>query len=86
MLSGLKRKKRCKKITIIDCPPNGKRKLRRLQVNKKFIRVKCPRPKVIVRSRKLVGQQLIQGLAGAIAEAGPQGVAGALGPPDLQEL
>ncbi|WP_230486271.1 collagen-like protein [Paenibacillus polymyxa] len=38
------------------------------------MRVPCPPPK---------GQQLLQGLAGAIAEAGPQGLAGALGPQGL---
>lgn len=41
------------------------------------MRVPCPPPK---------GQQLLQGLAGAIAEAGPQGLAGALGPQGLAGL
>lgn len=41
------------------------------------MRVPCPPPE---------GQQLLQELAGAIAEAGPQGIAGALGPQGIAGL
>ncbi|QYR23594.1 collagen-like protein [Paenibacillus sp. sptzw28] len=58
------RKKRFKKKTV---------KRRRHWVNKKVIKKQCPCPPP-------TGQQLLQGLAGAIAEAGPGGLAGALGP------
>jgi hypothetical protein len=70
-------KKRCKKKTIIVCHPKEKRKKRRLRVIKKMVCIKCPPPR---------GRQLLLGLAGAIAEAGPQGLAGALGPRGLAGL
>jgi hypothetical protein len=59
-----------------------KKKKRRLRIIKKrFINKilckKCPPP---------AGRQLLRGLAGAIAEAGPQGLAGALGPQGLAGL
>jgi len=44
---------------------------------KKIVRVPCPPPR---------GQQLLRGLAGAIADAGPEGLAGALGPQGLTGL
>ncbi|MGC6588415.1 collagen-like protein [Paenibacillus sp. Dod16] len=56
------------------CPPKGKRRSR---VIKKIVRVQCPPPE---------GRELLQELAGAIAEAGPQGLAGALGPQGLAGL
>ncbi|WP_231392048.1 MULTISPECIES: collagen-like protein [unclassified Paenibacillus] len=86
LLSCLDRKKRCKKKTIIVCPPKRKRKKCHIRIIKKIVRVKCPRTKVIIKNRRLTGQQLLQGLAGAIAQAGPQGVAGALGPQGLAGL
>ncbi|WP_135557293.1 collagen-like protein [Paenibacillus cymbidii] len=70
MLICLDRKKRCKKKTVIVCPPKGKKKKRRLAVH----RCNCS------------PQQLLQGLAEAVAESGPQGVAGALGPQGLAGL
>lgn len=75
------RKKRCKKKTATVCYPKEKKK-RRLRVIKKIVikkvmRVPCPPPE---------GQQLLQGLAVAIAEAGPGGLAGALGPQGLTGL
>ncbi|MGG6314615.1 collagen-like protein, partial [Paenibacillus macerans] len=74
LLSCPDRKKRSTKKIAIVCHPKKKRMNRRLRVNKKIVRVPCPPPK---------GQQLLQGLAGAIAEAGPEGLAGALGPQGL---
>lgn len=85
------RKKRCEKETIVVCrpkkkkivvcpPKKKKKKKRRIRIIKKIIRIRCrqcPPPQ---------GQQLLQGLATAIAEAGPQGVAGALGPQGLAGL
>ncbi|MCM3002334.1 collagen-like protein [Paenibacillus cellulositrophicus] len=71
------KKKSCKKKTAIVCHPKEKKKKRRVIVIKKIVRVPCPPPK---------GQQLLKGLAGAIAEAGPQGLAGALGPQGLAGL
>lgn len=56
------------------CPPKGKRRSR---VIKKIVRVQCPPPE---------GRELLRELAGAIAEAGPQGLAGALGPQGLAGL
>ncbi|WP_256757644.1 collagen-like protein [Cohnella sp. WQ 127256] len=53
------------------CHPKEKKKKRRLRVIKKIVCKKCPPPN---------GRQLLRGLAGAIAEAGPEGLAGALGP------
>nr|WP_307557280.1 bclA protein [Paenibacillus sp. V4I7] len=81
MLSCPDRKKRCKKKTAIVLSKRKKKK-RRLRVIKKIVikkvvRVPCPPPE---------GQQLLQGLAGAIAEAGPEGLAGALGPQGLAGL
>ena len=75
------RKKRCKKKTAIVCYPKEKKK-RRVRVIKKIVikkvmKVPCPPSE---------GQQLLQGLAGAIAEAGPGGLAGALGPQGLTGL
>ncbi|MGE7824159.1 collagen-like protein [Paenibacillus sp. NPDC093718] len=77
LLSYLDRKIRCKKKTVNMCPPKGKKEKRRLRVIKKIVRVKCPPPE---------GRELLQELAGAIAEAGPQGLAGALGPRGLVGL
>jgi hypothetical protein len=68
-------KKRCKRKPIIVCHPKGKKKKRR--PHKKHICIKCP---------PLNGQQLLSGLAEAIVEAGPQGLAGALGPQGLTGL
>jgi hypothetical protein len=81
LLSFPDRKKRCKKKTATVCYLKEKKK-RRLRVIKKIVikkvmRVPCPPPE---------GQQLLQGLAGAIAEAGPGGLAGALGPQGLTGL
>jgi hypothetical protein len=73
LLSCPDRKKRCRKKTITVCRPKGKKRKR----NKKKVRICCPPPK---------GQQLLQSLAGAIAEAGPEGLAGALGPQGLTGL
>ncbi|SFA73666.1 hypothetical protein SAMN05216312_101205 [Cohnella sp. OV330] len=70
-------KKRCKKKTVIVCHPKGKKKKRRVRVDKKRVCVKCPPPE---------GRVLLRGLAGAIAEAGPQGLAGELGPQGLAGL
>ncbi|SFE62199.1 Collagen triple helix repeat-containing protein [Paenibacillus algorifonticola] len=70
-------KKRCKKKTMMVCHPKEKKKKRRLRVSKKIVCEKCP---------PLEGRQLLEGLAGAIAEAGPQGLAGALGPQGLAGL
>ncbi|WP_435164910.1 collagen-like protein [Paenibacillus glycanilyticus] len=68
-------KKRCKRKPIIVCHPKGKKKKR--HPHKKHICIKCP---------PLNGQQLLSGLAEAIVEAGPQGLAGALGPQGLTGL
>lgn len=70
LLSCLDRKKRCKKKIVLVCHPKEKKKKRRPRVPK------CP----------CSPQQLLQGLAEALAEAGPQGVAGALGPQGLTGL
>ncbi|MUT68404.1 collagen-like protein [Paenibacillus sp. NEAU-GSW1] len=70
-------KKRCKRKPIIVCRPKGKKKKHRPRVIKKIACKKCPPPD---------GQQLLRELAGAIAEAGPQGLAGALGPQGLTGL
>ncbi|CAM3139557.1 collagen-like protein [Paenibacillus lupini] len=68
-------KKRCKRKPIIVCHPKGKKKKR--HPHKKHICIKCP---------PLSGQQFLSGLAEAIVEAGPQGLAGALGPQGLTGL
>ncbi|QJD82754.1 collagen-like protein [Cohnella herbarum] len=78
-MSCLDRKKRCKKKTVIVCHPKRKKTKRCLRVVKKIV------IKKIVRVPQK-GQQLLQGLAGAIAEAGPQGLAGALGPQGVAGL
>ncbi|MFC5403234.1 collagen-like protein [Cohnella soli] len=70
-------KKRCKKKTKIVCHPKRKTKKRCFRVIRKIICKKCP---------PLKGRQLLRGLAGAIAEVGPQGVAGALGPQGIAGL
>ncbi|KQO00735.1 hypothetical protein ASF12_18470 [Paenibacillus sp. Leaf72] len=70
-------KKRCKKKTIVVCHPKEKKMKRRQRVIKKIVCKNCPPPE---------GQQLLQGLAAAIAEVGPQGLAGALGPQGLAGL
>ncbi|MGO4108192.1 collagen-like protein [Paenibacillus sp. YAF4_2] len=70
-------KKRCKKKPIIVCHPKGNKKKRHPRLIKKNVCIKCP---------PLNGQQLLSGLAEAIAEAGPQGLAGALGPQGLTGL
>jgi hypothetical protein len=71
LLGRLDIKKQFKKKTVIVCHPKGIKKKRRLRVIKKIVCKRCPPPK---------GRQLLRGLAGAIAEAGPEGLAGALGP------
>ncbi len=76
-MSYLDRKIRCTKRTVNMCHPKEKKEKRRLRVIKKIVRVQCPPPE---------GQELLQELAGAIAEAGPQGLAGALGPQGLAGL
>jgi hypothetical protein len=77
LLSCPDRKKRCKKKTVIVCHSKGNKKKRRLRVIKKrAIKKLCP----------CTGEQLLQGLAAAIAEAGPQGLAGVLGPQGLAGL
>ncbi|WP_127495612.1 collagen-like protein [Paenibacillus glycanilyticus] len=68
-------KKRCKRKPIIVCHPKGKKKKR--HPHKKHICIKCP---------PLNGQQLLSELAEAIVTAGPQGLAGALGPQGLTGL
>lgn len=64
-------KKRCKKKTVTVCPPKKKKKKHHVRVAKKIVCKKCPPPE---------GRVLLQGLAEAITEIGPQGLAGALGP------
>ncbi|XEC97482.1 collagen-like protein [Paenibacillus tarimensis] len=71
LLSSPDIKKRRKTKTIIECHPKEKKRKRRLRVIKKIVCKKCPPPK---------GRQLLRGLAEAIAEAGPEGLAGTLGP------
>lgn len=76
-MSYMDRKIRCIKKPVNMCHPKGKKEKRRLRVIKKIVRVQCPPPE---------GRELLQELAGAIAEVGPQGVAGALGPQGLAGL
>lgn len=64
-------KKRCKKKTVTVCPPKKKKKKHHVRVAKKIVCKRCPPPE---------GRVLLQGLAEAITEIGPQGLAGALGP------
>lgn len=70
-------KKRCKKKIVKVCHPKRKTKKHRVRVAKKIVCKRCPPPE---------GRVLLRGLAEAITGAGPQGLAGALGPQGLAGL